>query len=131
MDEAADMGMRDGFVVPIYGIGGQVHAVTMAGRAPQLNDQGRAELHLISIYAYARAKQLKRRSGVPPISLRRREQQVIQWAAAGKTDWEIARILGISESAAHKHIENIKRRMGVGTRVQAIVEAIRQGQIHL
>jgi len=131
MDEAADFGMRGGFVVPIYGVGGQLHAVTMTGLDPQTDSQARAELHLISIYAYARAKHLKKRHGVPPVTLRPREQQVLQWATSGKTDWEIGQILGISESAAHKHIENVKRRMGVGTRVQAIVEAIRQGQVYL
>ena len=131
MDDAATIGLREGFVVPIYGIGGQVHAVTMNGSAPQTDKQSLAELHLISIYAYARAKQLKGRPGVPPITLRWKERQVLQWAAAGKSDWEIGQILGISESAAHKHIENVKRRIGVNTRVQAIIEAIRQGQIHL
>ena len=131
MNDAAAAGMREGFVVPIYGIGGQVHAMTMSGSAPQTDKHSCAELHLVSIYAYARAKQLKGRPGGPPIALRRKEQQVLQWAAAGKTDWEIGQILGISESAAHKHIENVKRRIGVSTRVQAIIEAIRQGQIHL
>lgn len=131
MNEAADLGMSEGFVIPIYGVGGKVHAITMCGRAPRTDNRARAELHLFSIYAYARAKQLRQRHGTPSISLRRREQMALQWASAGKTDWEIGQILGISASAAHKHIENVKQRLGVGTRVQAIIEAIRQGHIHL
>jgi LuxR family quorum sensing-dependent transcriptional regulator len=129
--DASAWGMREGFVIPIYGVGGQVHAVTMGGLAPRIDRHARAELHLTSIYAYARAKQLRRPRGDSPPTLRPRERDALQWVAAGKSDWEIGQILGISESAAHKHVESAKRKMGVPTRVQAVVEAIRSGQIHL
>lgn len=132
MGEAAELGMTEGYVVPIYGIGGQLHAITMTGKAPRRDALARAELHLISIYAYARAKQLKGRdSGQQAATVGRREREALQWAAAGKTDWEIGELLGISESAAHKRIESAKRKFGVATRVQAIVEALRRGQIQL
>jgi DNA-binding CsgD family transcriptional regulator len=103
----------------------------MAGPRPRTDREARAELHLVSIYAYARAKQLARRHADPTPTLRPREREALQWVAAGKTDWEIGEILGISESAAHKHVENAKRKIGVATRVQAVVEAIRSGQLQL
>jgi LuxR family quorum sensing-dependent transcriptional regulator len=131
MAEAAELGMREGYVVPLYGIGGRLHAVTMTGSSPRTDALAKAELHLISIYAYARAKQLQRRVGEPPISIGRREREALQWAAEGKSDWEIGEILSISESAAHKRIESAKRKLGVNTRMQAVVEAIRRGHIHL
>jgi LuxR family transcriptional regulator, quorum-sensing system regulator BjaR1 len=128
--EAAEWGMVEGFVVPIYGVGGQVHAVTMAGRKVRVDPEARAELHLFSIYAYARAKQLKR-SSEPFVRLTRRQTQSLQWAALGKTDWEVAQQLCISESTAHKHIESAKQRFGVSTRMQAVVAALRQGSIQI
>jgi LuxR family quorum sensing-dependent transcriptional regulator len=131
MDAAAGFGMREGFVVPIYGIGGQLHGMTLAGRAPSRDAAARAELHLISMYAYARAKQLLRREPEPTIRLTPREREAVQWAAAGKTDWEIGELLNISESAAHKRVESAKRKFGVATRIQAIVEALRRGHIQL
>jgi LuxR family quorum sensing-dependent transcriptional regulator len=131
MWEAAQAKMTEGYVVPIYGVGGAVHVLTMTGEKPRVDIVARAELHLIAIYAYARAKQLRRRSGGNPVSLRPREREVLRWAAAGKSDWEIGEIIGVSESAAHKHIESAKRKWRVSTRVQAIVEAIRQGEIPL
>ena len=36
----------------------------------------------------------------PRITLSRREQETLQWAAEGKTEWEIGRILGLSEHTA-------------------------------
>jgi LuxR family transcriptional regulator, quorum-sensing system regulator BjaR1 len=128
--EPGAWGMCEGFVVPIFGLGGQVHAVTIAGTSLRLDAEGRAELHLVSIYAYARAKQLCRRPE-PPVLLSRREVEVLQWVALGKSDWEIAQLLGLKATTVHKHVEAAKNRFGVGTRVQAIVAALRQGAIHI
>jgi DNA-binding CsgD family transcriptional regulator len=58
-----------------------------------------------------------------------RESQVLGWVAAGKSDWAIGRILNISNKTVNFHIENAKRKFGVGTRVQAVVAAMRQGVI--
>jgi LuxR family quorum sensing-dependent transcriptional regulator len=131
MAMAASYGMVDGFVVPMFGLGGQLNGMTFAGSNPTRDPNSRAELHLISMYAYARAKQLLRKEPEPTIRLTPRERQAIQWAAAGKTDWEIGQLLGISESAAHKRIESAKRKFGTATRIQAIVEALRRGDIQL
>jgi LuxR family quorum-sensing system transcriptional regulator CciR len=44
--------------------------------------------------------------------------------ARGKSDWEIGQLLGISESTAHKHIEDAKRRFRVTTRIQLVVRSL-------
>lgn len=129
MLEAAEMGMSEGYVVPLYGIGGQLHAMTMTGKKPRRDAIAQSELHLVSMYAYARAKRLRTRGYEPSIALSRREREALQWAAIGKTDWEIGEVLDIGKDAAHKRIENAKRKFGVATRVQAIVEALRRGLI--
>jgi LuxR family transcriptional regulator, quorum-sensing system regulator BjaR1 len=128
VDEASDWGMRSGFVVPILLTGGRVHTVTMAGASPRRDFQARAALHLVSIYAHASALNLRRKH-TPPTPLTKRERQVLQLVSDGKSDWEAGTVLGISASAVHKHVENVKRRMGVNTRMQAVVAAIRQGDI--
>jgi DNA-binding CsgD family transcriptional regulator len=58
-----------------------------------------------------------------------RERQCLELAAQGKSDWEIARILGLAERTVHTHVEKAKRRMQVSTRVQAVVHALFQQQI--
>ena len=131
MGDAASFGLREGLVVPLYGIGGRLHCLSMAGTNPRCDMEARAELHLLSIYAYARAKQLQRRDPEPRVQISRREREALVWAAAGKTDWEIGELLRITEGAAHKRIESAKRKYGVSTRVQAIVEAMRRGHINV
>lgn len=58
-----------------------------------------------------------------------RESQVLGWIAQGKSDWAIGRILKISDKTVNFHVENAKRKFGVGTRTQAVVAAIRRGMI--
>ncbi len=58
-----------------------------------------------------------------------RETQILGWVAAGKSDWAIGRILRISDKTVNFHVENAKRKFGVGTRLQAVIAAMRQGVI--
>jgi diguanylate cyclase (GGDEF)-like protein len=63
------------------------------------------------------------------IHLTPRELECLQWSAAGKSSWEIATILGVSESAVNFHMANIRGKFDVGSRRQAVVQAIRYGLI--
>jgi len=56
-------------------------------------------------------------------TLSRREVECLQWLASGKTLFEAAKILGISERTIRFHITNARERLGVSTTVQAIVAA--------
>jgi DNA-binding CsgD family transcriptional regulator len=58
-----------------------------------------------------------------------RESEILAWVAAGKSDWAIGRILNISGKTVNFHVENAKRKLGVGTRVQAVIVALRIGLI--
>jgi DNA-binding CsgD family transcriptional regulator len=44
----------------------------------------------------------------------------MQWVAVGKTDWEIAQVLGISSSTAHFHVESAKKKLGLNSRAEAV-----------
>ena len=59
--------------------------------------------------------------------LSKREQEVLYWAAVGKSDREIGIILSISKKTANMHIENAKRKYGVRTRTQLVFEAGKMG----
>lgn len=58
-----------------------------------------------------------------------REVECLELAAAGKSEWEIARILGISEHTVEKHLLNAKTKLGAVNRVQAVAVALRLGVI--
>src|SRR5690349_14676136 len=63
------------------------------------------------------------------MSLTRRECEVLDWIAQGKSDWQIGQILSISAKTVNYHVENAKRKLGVATRIQAVVAAIRSGDL--
>jgi len=90
-------------------------------------------IEMASIQFYHRACSLlpesKEPDSRPHQPLSQRERESLTWVAKGKTDWEIAQLLGISERTVHYHIENAKKKMMVPTRLQAVVEAIKTLEI--
>src|SRR5690606_40940921 len=58
-----------------------------------------------------------------------RQRQCLELAAQGKDEWTIGRLLNLAECTVHKHIGNAKRKLGVATRTQAVVEALATRQI--
>jgi DNA-binding CsgD family transcriptional regulator len=61
--------------------------------------------------------------------LTERESEVLSWVAQGKSDWQIGKILNISSKTVNYHAENAKRKLGVATRIQAVIGAIRIGAV--
>lgn len=68
-------------------------------------------------------------TGALPARLTHREMDVMQWASAGKTSWEIARILGITERTVKFHFTSVFAKLNVVNRSQAVAKAIHHGMI--
>lgn len=62
-------------------------------------------------------------------ALTNRELEVLKWVVAGKTNQEIGATLGISEKTVEKHLESIFKKLGVASRVEAAVLAVKQGLV--
>jgi LuxR family transcriptional regulator, quorum-sensing system regulator BjaR1 len=129
MLEASEFKMRQGFVVPIYGLESYTAMVTLSGESVDHDPKTRAALHLISIYTHQKLRDLRGRPVIKRLRLSKREAECLTWVAQGKSDWEIGEILCVSERTAHWHIENAKRKYNVPTRVQAVVGALKDSQI--
>jgi DNA-binding CsgD family transcriptional regulator len=52
-----------------------------------------------------------------------REREVLAWVAAGKTNRDIAAIVGARPRTIDKHLEHIYEKLGVETRVAAVMRA--------
>jgi DNA-binding NarL/FixJ family response regulator len=63
--------------------------------------------------------------------LSERELEVLRLAARGLPNKEIARRLGLSIRTVHSHLANIFMKMHVGSRTEAVLQALRQGMISL
>jgi DNA-binding NarL/FixJ family response regulator len=58
------------------------------------------------------------------LGLTPRATETLLWLAQGKTNSDIAAILGITESTIKKHVQEIFEKLGVETRVAATVRAL-------
>ena len=63
------------------------------------------------------------------ISISRREQEILEWVRDGKTNTEIALILSLSPLTVKNHVQNIRGKLGVRTRGQAVARAISIGAL--
>lgn len=130
MGDAGEFKLRDGLAFPLITLEGQIVMVSLGGEAVEMSGAEFGLVALASTYAIGRAMQLLTRpSRIDHIALTPRERECLQWAAVGKSEWEISQILGISEHTSEKHLLNAKTKLGAVNRVQAVAEAIRHGYI--
>ncbi|MES0864828.1 LuxR family transcriptional regulator [Ruegeria sp. SCPT10] len=58
-----------------------------------------------------------------------RETEVLEWAAAGKTAWETAQILQLSQDTVAFYLKNVIAKLGVANKTQAVAVALAHGAI--
>jgi LuxR family transcriptional regulator, quorum-sensing system regulator SdiA len=64
---------------------------------------------------------------MPAAKLSLQETSVIKWAGEGKSSWETAFILQISEQTVKYHLANIYRKLQVSSKTQAVIKAYKMG----
>ena len=64
-----------------------------------------------------------------PVGLEQRQQLVLDLAASGASNVEIAKSLRVSESTVRAELTQIFKVLAVSNRTQAVVEALRRGWI--
>jgi DNA-binding CsgD family transcriptional regulator len=129
--EAAGYGIVNGYTVPVRPPGAHTASCSVVPASESGIDPGtgQAVFVMASFMFDAMLRARPECCAVRSIVLSERERQCLELAAQGKDDWAIGLLLRISERTAHNHIERAKRRLGVCTRVQVIVQALSEGQI--
>ncbi len=120
---ARDYGWREVMGVPMHGPFGYQGLVTLASKSPvPLDGAARALLRAMATAIHDRCHAAIGfgESSRAPAGLTDREIECMQWVAAGKTDVEIGLILSLSKATAHFHVEQVKRKLDVRTRAEAI-----------
>jgi len=89
----------------------------------------RGEVHLDAAVARRLMESLSARDAAPdPFGeLSERELEILRLIAEGHANKEIARRLVISERTARTHVSNILRKLGLSSRTQAALLAVREG----
>jgi PAS domain S-box-containing protein len=61
--------------------------------------------------------------------LNEREKAILEWTAKGKTSWEIARIIGLSQRTVEWHATRAREKLEVNNTMEAVLKAIKSGLI--
>jgi LuxR family quorum sensing-dependent transcriptional regulator len=131
LDRAADFGLKQGFMVPIHGVGRSTGLVSMSGSHPDLAAQTKPALHLMALYAFEHLRRLIEPTSNEKLPLTEREREVLAWVAQGKSAWEIGEILNIAKRTVDDHAQTVFFKLGAVNRTHAVAIAMRDGLIHL
>jgi LuxR family quorum-sensing system transcriptional regulator CciR len=128
--DATEFDIAHGFTVPIHlsWLPGTLRA--SCSMVPEANAVGPLKYLMVETMVtamYAALNRAGRETAI--IQLSRRERQCLSLAARGKDDWAIGKLLGLSPTTVHSYVKKLMQRLGVRTRVQAIVWALETGQI--
>lgn len=121
----------DGFTVPVNVPGEPCGSCSFAVRAgADLPIERLLCAEQIGAHAFRAARRLH---GYPATArcphLSRRERQCVRLLAAGKTDWEIAAILGISVETAHQYVKRARAAYDVVSRAQLVACVLRDALV--
>lgn len=137
LGEAKESGLASGASFPVQGSHGEAAMLSVAtSRASRQAEQdivammGKAQL--LACYLHEAIQRIVLSQGPLPLSkieLTEREKECLLWSAEGKSGWEIAHILKVSERTVTFHLQNVARKMGVINRRHAISRAFSMGLI--
>jgi len=102
--------------------GRYVRLVLHRGPGPDFSERDRALLVLLRPHLYQACLDTEQRRHPAP-RLTPRQNDLMRLLAAGCTNTQIARQLGISEGTVRTHLENIYERLGVSSRAAAVIRA--------
>lgn len=123
---SASFGWTDGFSVPIHGPAGYFGLVTMGGAKRVLPQATRRHLHMLSLAAHDRARELTGTDpAIGPVSpLSPRELECLRWVGAGHTDAQIAGVMRISASTVKTHVDGARLKLNARTRAHAVARMV-------
>jgi DNA-binding CsgD family transcriptional regulator len=126
-----ELGVVDGYAVPIHLPGGDVGLCVSVATHIIDDTEERLALHLASLYAHERCRALGGLTEASSVKapLSPRELECLKWVLDGKSDTDIGKILGISHTTVHFHIEKVKKKLGVRTRTQAAAMVMTLGYL--
>jgi LuxR family quorum sensing-dependent transcriptional regulator len=130
MTRATEFRLMQGYCIPLhYDEGGAV--ISLATEELNIDPVAKNGLQLIGVYAHNRIRSLGRPRAEKRDLLTAREQEILRWAADGKTAWEISVILKISERTVKFHMIQASRKLNAVNRTSAVAKALAKGLIKL
>lgn len=126
--EATEFGLgRHGISLPIHGQHGDTALVSITSDASD-RDWRHLRLHymrdfqLLALHMHQAVLRLEGNQ-TESVSLSPRERECLLWVAEGKTAWETAVILGLSEHTVRCYLESARHKLGAANNTHAVNKA--------
>lgn len=136
--EAGEYGVPDtGVSIPVRGPSGDLALFSVTAAVPRREwERMRRELlpDLVYLANLVHSEVTEEVRDLIPEAERKltpREKDVLTWAARGKTSWETAKILSLSERTVDFYLKNAIFKLGAANKTQAVSKAIAQGALTL
>jgi LuxR family transcriptional regulator, quorum-sensing system regulator LasR len=135
-----EQGLGSGIALAVRGLHGEMLSVGLAN-AEQVEIGGSAPVtQMGALYLSATAmfnrvaadlEKKKKKQLIPEDApkLTPREIECLQWARVGKTSWEVAKILGISQATSIFHMKNAISKLDASNKTHAVMVAVERGLI--
>jgi DNA-binding CsgD family transcriptional regulator len=131
-----EQGLGSGIALAVRGLHGEMLSVGFSnaeqvetnGTVP-IAQMGALYLSATAMFNRVVADELRRKRENQP-RLTPREIECLQWARSGKTSWEIAKILGISQATAIFHMKNAIAKLDASNKTHAVIVALEHGIIN-
>lgn len=129
----SEHGIGDGFTVPANVPGEARGSCSFAIAADRAMPRDMLPLaQLVGAFAFEGARrvwEVRDNGAAPRPRLTDRQRDCVLWAARGKSDWEIGRILGVSEETVARHIRHACERYGVNKRTLVVIRTLFDGTL--
>ncbi len=127
--------IHGGLCLPVHGAGAEWGMLNVAS-GKQCSTPPESTIQVLQLFAtsvheavkHANAYHIKEHARENTLSPRERE--CLDWIAAGKTAWETAQIIGITESTVAFHIRNTINKLNASNRAHAVAVAMARSLIH-
>lgn len=126
---AADLfqsfGIETGVYFSVHLANGQMGAVSFSGAGEKPDRDTIVELNYLSILIYSKIDELDEKEKAPDFDLKKNEINCLKWTSQGKTSWEIASIMGLSEHTVNHYLTSAAQKLDTSNRTHAVSKAIR------
>jgi len=127
-----EAGLNNGISIPLRGINNQMAGISLA--TTEKLDASEVNTDLLTAYCNHFYTAFKRLHKPLPndlnIVLTNKEREVLEWAARGKSDDDIAMLMHMSRHTVNMHLRRVFIKLGVNNRLLAVVKAHSLGIIH-
>ncbi len=136
MDEARDFGLNNGISFAVHNAQGEfaMFSLSSENTSEAVREKARTITPFAQLFSAHLHEAVRRVIDIKEIplmepKLTEREKECLLWAAEGKTSWEMAQIMRISERTVIHYLQCVTEKMKVTNRQHAVARAVSSGLI--